>query len=68
VELGSVLLTRKLPFSIWEGIFKDPMTTAAAIAFHAKIATEPWLVASLKKLPTQCGKALRRERGNEATD
>jgi hypothetical protein len=28
---GSVLLTSNLPFSKWEGIFKDPMTTAAAI-------------------------------------
>jgi DNA replication protein DnaC len=26
-----VLLTSNLPFSKWEGIFKDPMTTAAAI-------------------------------------
>src|SRR6185436_18232081 len=30
-ERGSVLLTSNLPFSAWEGIFKDPMTTAAAI-------------------------------------
>jgi DNA replication protein DnaC len=30
-ERGRVLLTRNLPFSKWEGIFKDPMTTAAAI-------------------------------------
>jgi DNA replication protein DnaC len=30
-ERGSVLLTSNLPFSQWEGIFKDPMTTAAAI-------------------------------------
>jgi DNA replication protein DnaC len=29
-ERGSVLLTSNLPFSKWEGIFKDPMTTAAA--------------------------------------
>jgi DNA replication protein DnaC len=28
---GSVLLTSNLPFSGWEAIFKDPMTTAAAI-------------------------------------
>ena len=26
-----LLLTSNLPFSKWEGIFKDPMTTAAAI-------------------------------------
>src|SRR4051812_39142086 len=30
-ERGSVLLTSNLPFSKWEGIFKDPMTTAAVI-------------------------------------
>jgi DNA replication protein DnaC len=30
-ERGSVLLTSNLPFSKWDGIFKDPMTTAAAI-------------------------------------
>jgi DNA replication protein DnaC len=30
-ERGSVLLTSNLPFSKWESIFKDPMTTAAAI-------------------------------------
>src|ERR1700686_5779786 len=30
-ERGSVLLTSNLPFSQWEQIFKDPMTTAAPI-------------------------------------
>ncbi len=30
-ERGSVLLTSNLPFSQWEQIFKNPMTTAAAI-------------------------------------
>ena len=30
-ERGSVLITSNLPFSEWEQIFKDPMTTAAAI-------------------------------------
>jgi DNA replication protein DnaC len=30
-ERGSVILTSNLPFSKWEAIFKDPMTTAAAI-------------------------------------
>jgi DNA replication protein DnaC len=30
-ERGSVLLTSNLSFSGWEAIFKDPMTTAAAI-------------------------------------
>lgn len=30
-ERGSILISSNLPFSKWEGIFKDPMTTAAAI-------------------------------------
>jgi DNA replication protein DnaC len=30
-ERGSVLLSSNLPFSGWEAIFKDAMTTAAAI-------------------------------------
>jgi DNA replication protein DnaC len=30
-ERGSLMITSNLPFSEWEAIFKDPMTTAAAI-------------------------------------
>ena len=30
-ERGSILITSNLPFSKWEAIFKDPMTTALAI-------------------------------------
>jgi DNA replication protein DnaC len=30
-ERGSVMITSNLPFSKWKNIFKDPMTTAAAI-------------------------------------
>jgi DNA replication protein DnaC len=30
-ERGSVFISSNLPFSKWEGVFKDPMTTAAAI-------------------------------------
>jgi len=30
-ERGSMLITSNLPFSKWEAIFKNPMTTAAAI-------------------------------------
>ena len=30
-ERGSIMITANLPFSKWESIFKDPMTTAAAI-------------------------------------
>jgi DNA replication protein DnaC len=30
-ERSSIMITSNLPFSQWEQIFKDPMTTAAAI-------------------------------------
>ncbi len=30
-ERGSVMITSNLPFSRWEAIFKDPVTTAAAV-------------------------------------
>lgn len=30
-ERSSILLSSNLPFSKWESIFEDPMTTAAAI-------------------------------------
>ena len=30
-ERGSIMITSNLPFSKWEVIFRDPMTTAAAI-------------------------------------
>jgi DNA replication protein DnaC len=30
-ERSSIMITSNLPFSQWESIFKDPMTTAAAI-------------------------------------
>ncbi|MCK5851032.1 MAG: IS21-like element helper ATPase IstB [Kiritimatiellae bacterium] len=33
-ERGSVMITSNLPFSKWEKIFKDPLTTAAAIDKH----------------------------------
>lgn len=38
-ERGSVLLSSNLPFSKWEHIFKDPMTTAAAIDRLIHLAT-----------------------------
>lgn len=41
-ERGSMLITSNLPFSKWEVIFKDPMTTAAAIdrLVHHRIVME----------------------------
>jgi IstB-like ATP binding protein len=46
-ERGSMLLTSNLPFSKWEVIFKDPMTTAAArlrracVRAHSRSAADP---------------------------
>jgi len=42
-ERGSVLITSNLPFSKWEAIFKDPMTTASAIdrLVHHSVIIEP---------------------------
>jgi DNA replication protein DnaC len=59
-ERGSVMLTSNLPFSKWEQIFKDPMTTAAAIdrlVHHSVILelnTESYRLANAKhsKQPT----------------
>lgn len=47
-ERGSVLLSSNLPFSKWEQIFKDPMTTAAAIdrLIHHSVIIE------LNKIPS----------------
>ena len=41
-ERGSILITSNLPFSKWDSIFKDPMTTAAAIdrVVHHSIIAE----------------------------
>jgi DNA replication protein DnaC len=41
-ERGSVLLSSNLPFSQWTAIFKDPMTTAAAIdrLVHHRVIVE----------------------------
>ena len=61
-ERGSVMLTSNLPFSKWEKIFKDPMTTAAAIdrLVHHSIILE-------LNLPSyrleQCNKRQGREYG-----
>ena len=52
-ERGSVMLTSNLPFSKWEAIFKDPMTTAAAIdrLVHHSVIVE----LNIRELPTRGG-------------
>ncbi|MEA1937094.1 MAG: IS21-like element helper ATPase IstB [Patescibacteria group bacterium] len=51
-ERGSVMITSNLPFSKWEKIFKDPMTTAAAIdrLVHHSIIIEMQEVDSFRRL------------------
>jgi len=62
-ERGSVLLTSNLPFSKWEQIFKDAMTTAAAIdrLVHHSVILElnvpSYRLEAAKKPPTQPPKA-----------
>ena len=62
-ERGSVMLTSNLPFSKWEQIFKDAMTTAAAIdrLVHHSVILElnvpSYRLENAKKLdPRQTGK------------
>ena len=71
-ERGSVLLTSNLPFSGWETIFKDPMTTAAAIdrLVHHSVIIElnipSYRVEQAKK--AKQGRAAAEEEGSEAKE
>ncbi len=58
-ERGSVLLTSNLAFSQWEQIFKDPMTTAAAIdrLVHHSVIVE-------LNVPSYRAEAAKRTRSN----
>jgi DNA replication protein DnaC len=57
-ERGSVLLTSNLAFSQWEQIFKDPMTTAAAIdrLVHHSVIVE-------LNVPSYRAESAKRQRG-----
>jgi DNA replication protein DnaC len=63
-ERGSVLLTSNLPFSKWEAIFKDPMTTAAAIdrLVHHSVILE----LNLPSYRLESSKEKKRRGGEEA--
>jgi len=64
-EKGSVMITSNLPFSKWEKIFKDPMTTAAAIdrLVHHSIILELNLPSyRLEQSKTQKAKQSKEER------
>jgi DNA replication protein DnaC len=60
-ERGSVLLTSNLPFSGWEAIFKDAMTTAAAIdrLVHHSVIVE-------LNVPSYRAEAVRKARQNRS--
>jgi DNA replication protein DnaC len=68
-ERGSVMITSNLPFSKWETIFKDPMTTAAAIdrLVHHSVILELNLTSfrmeQAKKRKSQNGKTNQPEKG-----
>ena len=61
-ERGSVMLTSNLPFSQWKAIFKDPMTTAAAIdrLVHHSVIVE-------LNVPSYRWRARRRRRRRRST-
>jgi len=60
-ERGSVMITSNLPFSKWERIFKDPMTTAAAIdrLVHHSVIVE----LNLPSYRMEAAKKSKREKG-----
>jgi DNA replication protein DnaC len=66
-ERGSVLLTSNLPFSKWEGIFKDPMTTAAAIdrLVHHSVIVELNIPSYRLEQARHNGQMLNQESGAE---
>jgi DNA replication protein DnaC len=66
-ERGSVLLTSNLPFSKWEGIFKDPMTTAAAIdrLVHHSVIVELNIPSYRLEQARNNGQALGKEPADE---
>ncbi len=69
-ERGSVLVTSNLPFSKWELIFKDPMTTAAAIdrLVHHSVILELNLPSYRLEQSKHTGRPEPEERAEEATE
>lgn len=68
-ERGSVMITCNLPFSKWETIFKDPMTTAAAIdrLVHHSVILELNLPSYRMETAQAKGKAAQKTRPKGAT-
>jgi DNA replication protein DnaC len=65
-ERGSVMLSSNLPFSNWEQIFKDPMTTAAAIdrLVHHSVILE----LNIKSYRVEKAKSRKKGEENPGTD
>jgi DNA replication protein DnaC len=65
-ERGSVMLSSNLPFSNWEQIFKDPMTTAAAIdrLVHHSVILE----LNIKSYRVEKAKSRKKGEENSGTD
>ena len=63
-ERGSVMLTSNLPFSQWTAIFKDPMTTAAAIdrLVHHSVIVE----LNVPSYRLETAKSAKKPTGNDA--
>jgi len=69
-ERGSVMLTSNLPFSKWETIFKDPMTTAAAIdrLVHHSVILELNLLSYRLEESKRKGRATKTDAREAATE
>lgn len=69
-ERGSVLLTSNLPFSKWESIFKDAMTTAAAIdrLVHHSVILELNLPSYRLEASKKEKKATKEKKGKEDSE
>jgi DNA replication protein DnaC len=69
-ERGSVLVTSNLPFSKWELIFKDPMTTAAAIdrLVHHSVILELNLPSYRLEQSKRTGRPEQEERAEGSTE
>ena len=65
-ERGSVMITSSLPFSEWERIYKDPMTTAAVIdrLVHHSIILE----LNLKSYRLEQSRNANKEKTEEGSD
>ena len=69
-ERGSMMITSNLPFSQWETLFKDPMTTAAAIdrlVHHCLILEMNLPSYRLEVSKKQAQHAVSSQEGGEAT-